>query len=107
VRELRGEPTTAPAPELSFGDDGRVTGSTGVNRLMGTYEVAGDTIHFGPAASTLRAAADDAMAQEEAFLSVVAGEVPFVIDGDRLELGRPPADGGPPGALLVRPPAQS
>ncbi len=39
VRQVGAEAPGQPLPELSFGDDGRLSGTTGVNRLMGSYEV--------------------------------------------------------------------
>jgi heat shock protein HslJ len=39
-------------PYLEFGTDGRLTGSDGCNRVMGSYAVKGDAIEFGPLAGT-------------------------------------------------------
>lgn len=61
------------APNLYF-DDGppqRVSGSTGCNRLSGSYSLSGDGLKFGPLATTKMACADG-MAQEQAFLAVLA-----------------------------------
>lgn len=57
------------APHLYF-DDGppqRVSGSTGCNRLSGSYSLGGSGLKFGPLATTKMACADG-MAQEQAFL---------------------------------------
>jgi heat shock protein HslJ len=55
-------------------DDGppqRVTGSTGCNRLAGSYSLRGSGLQFGPLATTKMACADG-MAQEQAFLAALA-----------------------------------
>lgn len=44
----------------------RVSGSTGCNRFVGSYESSGSSLAFGAIAST-RMACQDAMAQERAF----------------------------------------
>lgn len=76
-------------PVLQFGDDGRVSGSTGVNRLAGTYTVEGDQLVFGAMVSTRMAGPPRAMATESRFLSAVSGpcsywveEAMLVIEGD-------------------------
>ena len=38
---------TMKRPELQL-EDGRVSGSTGCNRITGTYTVSGNTVQFGP-----------------------------------------------------------
>lgn len=55
-------------------DDGppqRVSGSTGCNRLSGSYSLRGSGLKFGPLATTKMACADG-MAQEQAFLAALA-----------------------------------
>jgi heat shock protein HslJ len=55
-------------------DDGppqRVSGSTGCNRLSGSYSLRGSGLTFGPLATTKMACADG-MAQEQAFLAALA-----------------------------------
>ena len=47
-----GDAASANTPYLELGDDGRLTGTDGCNRLTGTWKVAGDEITFGPLAST-------------------------------------------------------
>lgn len=101
VREIDGTPTTGRIPELTFGDDGRLSGSTGVNRLMGQYELGEGVIRFGNAGSTRVAGPTEAMEQESRLLAVITGEVRYVLMGDRLVLG--PAPGGAvPAAVLMQ-----
>jgi heat shock protein HslJ len=52
-------------------DAHRISGSGGCNRLMGSYEVHGDSLTFGPIATT-RMACPAGMETETAFLSALA-----------------------------------
>ncbi len=52
-------------------DSHRISGSGGCNRLVGTYEVDGDSLTFGPIATT-RMACPEGMETETALLSVLA-----------------------------------
>ncbi|TQM57200.1 META domain-containing protein [Humibacillus xanthopallidus] len=101
VQELGGEVTALPKPQLSFGADGRLTGTTGVNRLMGEFEVRDGLLVVGNAATTRMAGPPEAMAQEQRLLELLGAEQAFVITGDRLEIGD-----GETAALLVRPSIQ-
>ncbi|MGK9147034.1 META domain-containing protein [Plantibacter flavus] len=47
-----GDPDTQDAPSLVFAEDGKVTGTDGCNRLMGSWTADGDTVEFAPLAST-------------------------------------------------------
>ena len=101
VQELGGAVTAVPKPELSFGTDSRVSGTTGVNRIMGQFAVKDGLLTVGNAATTRMAGPPEAMAQEQRLLELLAGEVPYTLTGDRLELGA-----GETLALLVRPSVQ-
>jgi heat shock protein HslJ len=77
-------------PSLTFDDEGRVAGTTGVNRVMGSYEVvgtAGDELRLGGLATTRMAGPEDAMALEQQFLAALGGGGDFAIDGDVLTVG--------------------
>ncbi|MBA3742975.1 META domain-containing protein [Sporichthya sp.] len=63
--------------------DGKVSGSDGCNRFNGTATIAGDTITFGPIAST-KMACPAAAGQNP--LSVLTGEVEWSIDYNVLHL---------------------
>ena len=66
VTAIEGVPTLAhPAAELTFGDDGHLSGCATVNRIMGTYSLDGVALSFGPLAGTMMAGPPEAMAQEE------------------------------------------
>ena len=50
-----GEPD---GPHLDLGEDGRLSGSDGCNRLMGTWEAEGQTVEFVGVATTMMACLD-------------------------------------------------
>ena len=101
VQALGVEVTSPPKPQLSFGADGRLSGTTGVNRLMGEFEVRDGLLVVGNAATTRMAGPPEAMEQEQRLLALLGTEQAFVITGDRLEIGD-----GENAALLVRPSIQ-
>ena len=78
------------SPSLTFDDEGRVAGTTGVNRVMGSYEIAGaagDELRLGGLATTRMAGPEEAMALEQVFLAALGTGGDFAIDGDVLTLG--------------------
>ena len=48
-----GDPNVAGRPSIELSATGEVTGTDGCNRLMGSYEVEGNEVVFGPLASTM------------------------------------------------------
>ena len=87
VQELAGAVTVEPKPRLAFGEDGTLSGSTGVNRVMGRYEVTDGMLVVGGAATTRRAGSAEAMEQEQRVLALFDTPQAFVVGGDRLEIG--------------------
>ena len=87
-------------PSAAFEEDGRVYGSTGINRFNATYSLVGDELVFGPAVTTLMAGPPEAMAQEHLWLQVLStacrvrreGEL-LVIEGASAALVLAPDDG--------------
>lgn len=78
---------TRPAPTLLFGGDGRVTGNTGVNRFMGTYERSdGSRLRFSGIATTRRAGSPEQMEIERDFLQALESAGSFRITGLGIEL---------------------
>jgi putative lipoprotein len=67
--EVNGRPVASAgerSAHLQFGpDSGRVVGSTGCNRLTGTYSRDGATLRFGPAATTRMACLDSQRNDQE------------------------------------------
>ena len=62
-------------------------GSTGCNQFTGRYELSGDSLRFGPLASTRRACLDSAMNQQEsAFLRALEEARTWQITSDTLVL---------------------
>lgn len=56
---------------LNFPEAGRVAGNSSCNRFSGTVEVSGESIKFGPLASTRMACLEAAMNQETRYLSAL------------------------------------
>src|SRR5450631_2426735 len=75
VREVGGLASAAggggAAPTLVLDPDGTVSGSTGVNRFRGTYELAEALLEIGPLVTTRMAGSPEAMEVEQHFLSVL------------------------------------
>lgn len=100
VAEVAGRPVPpARPPVLRFDGDGRVTGTTGVNRLAGAWALASGVLTLGPLAMTRRAGPPARMAVESALVSALEGPLAVARDGDGLRLGG--ADG-----VLLRPLAE-
>lgn len=73
-------------PTLQIAADGTVTGSTGCNAFTGTAVIAGDTVTFGPLATTRMACEPDVAEVETAVLRALDGTTTATIDADRLRL---------------------
>lgn len=69
-----------------FGADGKVTGSAGCNTFNATYQVNGDKITIGPAATTRKACPQPIMDQEAQFLAALSKATVYSIRDQRLEL---------------------
>jgi len=71
-------------------EDGEVNGSAGCNSFSGSYQVEGDTISFGPIASTLMACMDPEgiMEQETMFLAWLQDAQTFWIRDNQLLIFR-------------------
>ncbi len=68
-------------------EDGRVSGTGGINRLMGSYMLDGSSLSFGPLATTMMAGPPEAMEEERRFLADLALVTQWSVDGDELVLG--------------------
>ena len=88
LESIGGADVTVLRPaSLRFGDDGRVTGSTGVNRMFGGYDITDGRLSITTPATTLMAGPPDAMATETTFLRAITGGGDLAVDGDRLTMG--------------------
>lgn len=74
---LGGAPLT-----LIFGDDGRVTGSGGVNRFSGPYTTATGVVRMGPLVSTKMGGDPAKMAMEQRYFDALSK-----VDGFSLQSG--------------------
>ncbi|WP_417070010.1 META domain-containing protein [Niveibacterium terrae] len=59
------------APHLVIDGQGRLSGSGGCNRLMGSYRLEGSVVRFGPVATTMMACLSGG-ADEKRFLAALA-----------------------------------
>ncbi len=70
----------------SFGDDGRVGGSSGCNSYSAQYKVDGDVITIGPASTTLMACPEPVMQLESAYMQALGSAVSYKLEGANLVL---------------------
>jgi heat shock protein HslJ len=73
---------------IEFSTDGRVAGSAGCHRYMGSYRSEGGKVVLSQLATTRRVCAtpDGVMEQEQVFLGALQGAALMRIEADRLEL---------------------
>jgi heat shock protein HslJ len=64
----------------------KLTGSTGCNRIVGSYKLRGGSLHFKPAGLTKIACPDALMKQEEAFVEILKQTTNYRMVGETLEL---------------------
>ncbi|MFL6206169.1 MAG: META domain-containing protein [Acidimicrobiales bacterium] len=74
---------------LSFGHDGRVSGTTGVNQLTASYSLTADYLTFGPLATTRRSGDPGQMEQEHRLVQSLAGMCPFQLTVHTLTIEGP------------------
>lgn len=79
------------APTLTISENGQATGTSGCNRFNGPARIEGDTIVFGPLATTKMACPADVAEVERAVLHVLDGEVGYQVEGAVMTLRK--ADG--------------
>lgn len=85
-----GQPVRGDEPLLvSFGHDGRVTGTTGVNSFTASYSLTADYLTFGPMATTRRAAPPDLAEREQQVVGSLAGICPVAVATHTLEFEGP------------------
>ncbi len=89
-----------PAPTLVLDPGGTVSGSSGVNRFRGTYELAESMLEIGPLVTTRLAGTPEAMEVEHLFLTVLAEPLAvrwdyatLVLESDNGQLRLEPASG--------------
>ncbi len=73
---------TNPVPNLTFSPDGRVFGSTGCNRFVGSYDLSGEGLRFGPLAGTRMACSVAQSATEAAMTAALDSITRFDVTED-------------------------
>jgi heat shock protein HslJ len=93
LTSIQGTPLTLPQgarqPTLNFTNDGKVSGTGGVNRLASSIDLpslAKGQFKLAPAASTKMAGPPEAMALEDTFYRLLGEATGLSIDGDSLSL---------------------
>jgi heat shock protein HslJ len=86
---------------LAFPAEGRVAGTASCNRFTGAVTVRGDSIAFGPLATTRMACPPAIAEQETRYLAALEGAVRASMDGASLLLH--PRGGGAPLRFTRRP----
>lgn len=84
---------TARQPVTMRFEEGRVSGFSGCNRLVGSYSVQGDVVTFSGLAGTMMACPEPAMSLDAAVRAALGSALRYSVAGDRLSLR--PADGAP------------
>ncbi len=83
---IMGSAADKAASTIRIADDGRVSGSGGCNRIMGSATITGGNIAFGGMGSTRMACAQPVMEQERNFLEALSAARSFRIADGRLTL---------------------
>lgn len=86
VESVGGQPVISD-PSVELGADGRITGRTGLNRMMGSFEVVDGVLRCSPLATTRMAGPPELMDQENRLLAALAEPAPIELDDARLVLG--------------------
>jgi heat shock protein HslJ len=89
--EVDGHPVVAmdeqrEAHIILLAEEQRLAGSSGCNRIMGTYEVTGDQLRISPLATTMMMCSEDLMRQEQALTAALEAATGYRISGRSLEL---------------------
>jgi heat shock protein HslJ len=83
VTSIAGEPVPDDVSvTLEFLEQGRVAGSSGCNRMMGSYTLTGEGLSFGALAGTMMACPEPQMQIEKRFLDHLQQVVRFDLDPD-------------------------
>jgi heat shock protein HslJ len=73
---------------LNFGEDGRVSGSDGCNRFTGAYTESGESLTFGPLATTMMACPENITVQATLFGVALQSTQSFTMTENELALMR-------------------
>lgn len=91
VTEIQGKPVVVrehqSEPHIILqAEESRFVGSGGVNRVLGTFTVNGQSLTLAPGPMTLMAGPPEAMAQEQAFVDAIKTVTGFSVSGDKLTM---------------------
>ncbi|MBP1703976.1 MAG: uncharacterized protein H6Q38_3083 [Chloroflexi bacterium] len=88
LTDLMGKPPMAGVGiSAEFSSDGKVSGSAGCNRYIGTYTVSGNSITISSSMATTMMMCDESvMEQESAYLKALAEAKTYAVKGDQLTL---------------------
>jgi heat shock protein HslJ len=81
-------PLTGTQVTLNFGDDGRVSGTDGCNRFTGAFTESGESLTFGPLASTMMACEENVGVQASLFNTALQNTQTFTASESELTLLR-------------------
>ena len=89
--ELDGEPVEIGPDEIQPTialdlEESRVSGSSGVNRLTGTFALSESELRFGPLATTRMAGPESSTQREQSFLAALERVTSYELDGRVLTL---------------------
>lgn len=86
-----GDASASSEPSLVLADDGKLTGTDGCNRLMGSWSTdesdAGDAVSFVDVASTRKMCEDVDTWLSKLATGTIAGETLTILDADGAEIG--------------------
>jgi heat shock protein HslJ len=99
IAAIDGKPLDGPAPATLAFLGGRISGTTGCNRLMGSYSLASDRLDLSGLATTRMACPGPAMAQESRVTGALKGSFRVAGKDGGLTLT---GDSGAPVVDLVR-----
>ena len=89
LAEVNGQPAhpgQGETPHLELHKKENFTGSTGCNRMSGTYIASEGALQFTPGPMTMKACTESVMQQEQALLAAMKGTTAYQISGNTLEL---------------------
>jgi heat shock protein HslJ len=90
IASIDGQPVSGiDLVSVVFGHDGRVTGSTGMNRFTASYSLSAAYLTIGPMATTRRGGQQQQAAQEQRVVAALAGMCSFELRGSHLAIEGP------------------
>jgi len=83
ISQVDGKPVIAQTmPSLHFSADGKVSGNSSCNRVVGGYKLSGEGLSIGQLGSSMMMCEDSLMAQERVILEILRDAKGFAIGDD-------------------------